>query len=280
MRFIRESKRARFFTSLSITVFVIFMLVSGSVVTAEAGKGTATKVTIIADGTEWEYVTCQKSIKSVLNESGVTLNSKDIVYPSLASKLSSGMKIRVVRVVKQIVVKNVDIPFKTKTRFDPKSSSQEKTVISKGVPGQRQTKSLVTFKDGKMSSSKVLSSKVVKNPVHEVVSVSRSAFLTSRSGMRIASIRMVATAYDPGPASCGKWASGRTANGMQAGYGVVAVDPRIIRLGTRLYVEGYGFCIAGDTGGAIRGNRIDLGFDTYSEAKRFGRRSVNVYILD
>jgi 3D (Asp-Asp-Asp) domain-containing protein len=67
---------------------------------------------------------------------------------------------------------------------------------------------------------------------------------------------------------------------MMAGYGIVAVDPRVIRLGTKLYVEDYGFCVAGDTGGAIKGTRIDLGFDTYSEAIRFGRRTVAVYVLD
>jgi 3D (Asp-Asp-Asp) domain-containing protein len=60
----------------------------------------------------------------------------------------------------------------------------------------------------------------------------------------------------------------------------VAVDPRVIPLRSRLYVEGYGLAIAGDTGRAIKGNRIDLGFNTYREAMRFGRRSVIVHILE
>jgi 3D (Asp-Asp-Asp) domain-containing protein len=97
-------------------------------------------------------------------------------------------------------------------------------------------------------------------------------------------VTMVSTAYDPGPASTGKSpghpAYGITASGMRAGYGVVAVDPRVIPLRTRLYVPGYGYAIAGDTGGAIKGNRIDLGFATYAEAIRWGRRPVEVYILD
>ena len=67
---------------------------------------------------------------------------------------------------------------------------------------------------------------------------------------------------------------------MKAGKGVVAVDPRFIKLGTKLYVVGYGYCIAGDTGGAIKGNRIDLGFNTYREAVQFGRRTVTVFILN
>jgi 3D (Asp-Asp-Asp) domain-containing protein len=96
-------------------------------------------------------------------------------------------------------------------------------------------------------------------------------------------LTMVATAYDPGPLSTGKRPGDRgygvTASGMRAGYGVVAVDPRVIPLGTRLYIPGYGYAIAGDTGSAIVGNRIDLGFATYAEAIRFGRQSVAVYVL-
>jgi 3D (Asp-Asp-Asp) domain-containing protein len=95
---------------------------------------------------------------------------------------------------------------------------------------------------------------------------------------------MVATAYDPGPVSTGKRPGdqgyGVTASGRRAGYGVVAVDPRVIPLGTRLFIPGYGYAVAGDTGSAIKGNRIDLGFATYAEAVRFGRQTVTVYILE
>ena len=91
---------------------------------------------------------------------------------------------------------------------------------------------------------------------------------------------MVATAYDPGPRSCGRYASGWTAIGMRAGKGVVAVDPSVIPLGTRLYIEGYGPAVAGDVGRAIKGRRIDLGYGTYREAIAWGRRTVRVYVLD
>ena len=72
---------------------------------------------------------------------------------------------------------------------------------------------------------------------------------------------------------------GLCANGMHAGYGVVAVDPHLIRLGSKLYIEGYGYAVAGDTGGAIKGHRIDLGHTTYSEASSVGRRHVTVWLL-
>ena len=78
--------------------------------------------------------------------------------------------------------------------------------------------------------------------------------------------------------SCGN-DSGNTAIGLQAGYGVVAVDPDVIGLGARLYIEDYGYAVAGDTGGAIKGNRIDLGFLTLEECYAWGRRDVKVYVL-
>ena len=78
---------------------------------------------------------------------------------------------------------------------------------------------------------------------------------------------------------------GKTASGIQSKVGVVAVDPRVIPLGTRLYIEStdgswsYGVCLAGDTGGLIKGNRVDLFYDSYNECIQFGRRSCNIYIL-
>lgn len=98
------------------------------------------------------------------------------------------------------------------------------------------------------------------------------------SGRRTLTMR--ATAYDPSPMSNGGSRSGRGSTGLRIGYGLAAVDPSYIPLGTRLYIEGYGHAVAGDTGGSIRGNRIDLGFDSKSEADRFGTRTVVVHILD
>ena len=88
---------------------------------------------------------------------------------------------------------------------------------------------------------------------------------------------MKATAYDDSPESNGKWGP-YSAMGNRLRYGVVAVDPSVIPLGTRLYIEGYGEAIAEDTGGAIKGNRIDLFMDRAS-AQKFGVQNVVVHIL-
>jgi 3D (Asp-Asp-Asp) domain-containing protein len=90
-------------------------------------------------------------------------------------------------------------------------------------------------------------------------------------------LSMSATGYTADPAENG--GSSRTATGLRIGKGVAAVDPRYIPLGTRLYIEGYGYAIAADTGRAIKGHRIDLGFDSKRDSNRLGRRKVQVHIL-
>lgn len=85
------------------------------------------------------------------------------------------------------------------------------------------------------------------------------------------------TAYCKCARCCGK-SNGITATGLQARRGVIAVDPRVIKLGTRIYVEGYGTAVAADTGGAIKGNRIDVCFNTHKEAINWGRKKVKIMI--
>lgn len=89
-------------------------------------------------------------------------------------------------------------------------------------------------------------------------------------------LMMVATGYSPEEPGL----SDATASGLKARHGVVAVDPRVIPLGTRVHVEGYGYAIAGDTGSAIKGMRIDLCFDRLEECNAYGKRTVRVEILD
>ena len=96
------------------------------------------------------------------------------------------------------------------------------------------------------------------------------------SYQRLRMINMVATGYSPHEGN----GRGICATGMRAGYGVVAVDPRVIRLHSRLYIEGYGYAVAGDTGGAIKGRRVDLGHNTFREANNVGRKHVKVWVLD
>ena len=71
---------------------------------------------------------------------------------------------------------------------------------------------------------------------------------------------------------------GNTATGAPTGWGVVAVDPSVIPLGTRLSIPGYGSGVAADTGGAIQGATIDLWFPTVAQANAWGRRTVTISV--
>ena len=89
-------------------------------------------------------------------------------------------------------------------------------------------------------------------------------------------LRVSATAYssqDPGNTP-------HTAMGTLVRHGVIAVDPDILPMGTRVFIPGYGEAVAEDIGGAIKGNRIDVAFDTRKEALSFGRRNLEVYIME
>ncbi len=107
--------------------------------------------------------------------------------------------------------------------------------------------------------------------VRETVALPDGRVMTGRR------ISLEATGYGPG--ENGQWGD-RTALGTKVGLGTVAVDPKVIPLRTRLWVEGYGECIAMDTGGAIKGMRIDLGFNDDITANNYGRKKVRVLILD
>ena len=72
----------------------------------------------------------------------------------------------------------------------------------------------------------------------------------------------------------------RTAMGTLLRRGVIAVDPAVIPLGTRVFIPGYGEAIAEDIGGAIRGNRIDIAFESHEEALSFGRQELEIFIME
>lgn len=99
---------------------------------------------------------------------------------------------------------------------------------------------------------------------------------TNQPGRYSRELTMTATAYTRFDDGNGNY----TRRGHLLRKGLVAVDPNVIPLGTRLYIPGYGYAIADDIGGAIKGNIIDLAFDSRSEALQFGRQRVTVYVMD
>ncbi|HEX4013392.1 MAG TPA: 3D domain-containing protein [Candidatus Cybelea sp.] len=173
---------------------------------------------------------------------------------------------------------------KTITRFNSAVEPGSSKILARGSAGLRVLYIQYRQRDGGRVHAKILSSVVIRPAkpriVAEGVGSSTLAAFEARGISQMTEIAhgammMLATAYTAGSAG----GSGMTAIGRRAGYGIVAVDPRIIPLGTRLYIPGYGIAVAGDTGGDIVGRRIDLGFDTLGAAMAFGRRAVTVYRL-
>ncbi|MDI6827281.1 MAG: 3D domain-containing protein [Armatimonadota bacterium] len=272
VHFLGESNFARKAFSCVTAVALIFAI---GVTASTQSANQSVLVSITSDGQTWEYVSSQKTVGAILKEAGVEIGKKDRVIPSLDTPAKPRMAIKVIRIVEKIVVQKEPIAYKTITKFNP-YSRLDRVTLQEGIRGEKEVTYKIVYKDGKKVSSNVIASKVLRKPQDEIVSVSRGTLLASRGGF-VRCLRMRATAY--APYACGGSKNGRTACGLHAGKGIVAVDPRVIRLGTKLYVEGYGYCVAGDVGGAIKGNRIDLGFDTYRDAVRFGRRWVTVFIL-
>jgi 3D (Asp-Asp-Asp) domain-containing protein len=99
-------------------------------------------------------------------------------------------------------------------------------------------------------------------------------------GLARPALVLEATAYDPGPVDNSRGWVGTTKSGERARFGIAAVDPRVVPLGSRLYIEGYGPALAADIGGAIKGRRIDLCFNSTREAREWGRKRARVWIVD
>lgn len=182
-------------------------------------------------------------------------------------------------------VKREPIPYPTLRRTSSELRVGTSITVRAGINGEKQTIYKVTFTNGKETAREAVSSTIVKKAIAEViregtggVALNRGRLAARRGSRGRKVMSMVATGYDPSPASNGGYT--RTATGLKIGHGVVAVDPRVIPLGTKLYIEGYGYAVAADTGRAIKGNRIDLGHDTARKANQVGRRVVKVTILN
>jgi len=161
-------------------------------------------------------------------------------------------------------------------------------VVQDGVPGECQITEVVKYSGGVEVSREQESVVVTKAPISEIVNVGVGNPVATATDAQSSEtfaysqvLTMNATAYCL--ASCGKSPGakgyGLTASGLYVRRGIVSVDPSVIPLGTKLYVEGYGYAVAADTGSAIKGNRIDLYMDTLAECLDFGRQTIKVYVL-
>lgn len=172
-------------------------------------------------------------------------------------------------------IEDVEIPYGTKYVEAQDIPPGIQKVQGEGQQGLRRQVIKVMEIDGSIEKQ-IVYQFVLNAPKIKVIEQNTSPLTGEKfdiSKLSIASVFMVeATAYT--------YTGNPTATGVSPRIGLIAVDPRVIPLGTKLYVAGYGYAVAADTGGDIKGHRIDVFFPTLGECLNWGRRPVQVYILN
>lgn len=239
-----------------------------------------------------KFRSSQTTVEQMLDEHGIAVSELDLLSCSLNDAIYDDMIINITRNNEVFVIERVNEPFSETRRASFNLIAGQTRVATQGVNGVREDVYKLTYQNGIETGRELVSQQVIKQPVASVieygasnaVAVSRGDFKREDFAYR-GVIEMRATAYDDSFESNGNYLK-RAANGMSLQRGVVAVDPKVIPLGTRLYIESpdgswiYGYAVAADTGGAIKGNKIDLYMDSRQEAIKFGVRNVTVYILE
>ena len=180
-------------------------------------------------------------------------------------------------------------PYPTEYSSTPSLSIGVEQVRQEGVMGETHIEYMVVFVGNEEYTREVLDETVIE-PIAQIIDRGIGGDLGTLTDTSCPSfhyarrLTMNASAYTAGPCCTGKGPGhplyGITASGRRVEHGIVAVDPSVIPLGTRLYVEGYGFALAADTGSAIRGYKIDLFMYDLDDARRFGRRDITVFVLE
>lgn len=226
-------------------------------------------------GTAKEFVTHHNTVADVLKDMKINMEGRSS-YPSSETKITDGMVIHVLGRKSFVSHEEVEVPFQTKTIDDPELTFGEKKVEKAGVKG----KDIVTYENITRIGyeQKIeLDRRHVTAPVDEIVRQGIAQSVLTPEGYKRYKKKIYgeATAY-----TWGGGASGTTSLGLWPKRGIAAVDPRMIPYYTKMYIPGYGMAIAGDTGGAIVGHRIDLFMESLYECYQWGRRDVEIYILE
>jgi 3D (Asp-Asp-Asp) domain-containing protein len=247
----------------------------------------AVPVTVVIDGVSHTLRTSADTVGEVLGAERVAFDSHDRLTPAAPVSVSVDDTIRLVHVSSWVERVRKAVPAPTEHLISPYLAVGRVKIVQQGAPGEREISYLVTRQAKRSQAPRraILAARVVRQPqvrkiatgIGDYSAIAAFAERGFNGTVRLAraAMSMVATAYTASCYGC----SGTTATGQHAGHGIVAVDPQVIPLGSQLYIPGYGHAIAGDTGGAIRGNRVDLGFNSNADAMQFGRRSIIVYVL-
>jgi uncharacterized protein YabE (DUF348 family) len=222
------------------------------------------------------------TVADLLAEHGVELSEQDSVTPALATPLSDGLAVSVAVVRVRTEYEDTPIPFETIYRDDSSLIEGEYALVQQGQDGFVRREYAVVYENGEAVNREKVSEYTVP-PTYEIIA----------QGTAVVAAAVAAPVAPSGDPQCGRsltvWAtwytaasargSGVTATGTTVRKGTVAVDPRVIPLGTRMYIPGYGYGVAEDTGSAIIGNIIDLGYGP-NDAKDWRSGWTEICILN
>lgn len=251
-----------------ITIFVFFM--SSTNLSYAAAK---VSVQLEIDGVvSTQYFKAGTNILEVKDHIETKNKKKYISEDDLEQLISVDEKYTFYEVKEEIHSQIIDIPFETIViEIDLPDFNLDK-VGQEGISGQKEVVLKTVTSNNGILYEEIVSEVITAEPVDQIILRGTSNTIETERG-RVGftqELSMLSYAYTGG---------GRTASGHSVRRGLIAVDPRVIPLGTKLYVEGYGFALASDTGGMIKGNVIDVYVPTRDEAAKFGKRNLKVYVL-
>lgn len=238
----------------------------------------AVQVKVVISGEERIISTAEDTIGDMLlaeadnfKEEGIEYKDSDIVKPHKDTAITSDMDIQVVNVQEEEVQEVEEIPFETEQTIDYNKVNTYREIVQQGSVGKKEVAYKVIKHDNEIISKEKVSETPVCEPLTQKVIVGGAVQKTSRSGEAYLSkktLYLQATAYSGG----GLTATGKAVTYNPNGISTIAVDPRVIPLGSLVEVSGYGLAVASDTGGAIKGNIIDVYFNSEAECTRWGRK--------
>ncbi len=222
-------------------------------------------------------------LKDVLEDRGISIDDTCIVNFPLDTVVYDGMEVVIDSITYEDVFVDSAIPFDTKTIEIQTIPKGKKNTITKGENGKLTSTYRKKYVNGVFESEELIKQVTSVEPITEVVELGVGGSFVGKDGKTYNY-----SYYLDVQATCYGKADGSgevTATGTLAREGVIAVDPKVIPLGTTVYVKGsykdIGVCYAEDTGGAIKGNIIDVYMEgTLQQLLQFGRRNMRVYILE
>ncbi|MCQ6281858.1 G5 and 3D domain-containing protein [Bacillus sp. EB600] len=243
----------------------------------------AKSLTLVDGGNQQQIWSTSTTVADFLKQQGIKLNDLDRVEPSMNETVKENDVINVIRVEKVTDVVEEPIQFAVVSQMDPNLDKGSEKTLVEGVNGVNSKQYEVTLENGKEVLRNLISTNLVKEKQDKVVAVGAKELSNqvSRGQDNGGNEYYVsATAYTADCNGC----SGNTATGLNLRANpnakVIAVDPRIIPLGSKVYVDGYGYAIAADTGGAIKGYKIDVFISSKAEAYRWGLKKVKITVLN